>query len=269
MLLCLKYFGIIKIYEQVRKLVVSKILDSCSQVNVAKDLKIHETCVCYIFQNYLKMGEVANAKRKQQKSKNGCQQQIIKRIQWCISYLSFNAAQCKKVIFTDECSIERYSSSSTLVRRLINDRFHSKYTLKTFKYGGFSVMVWGSIKADGTRTLIRCQYILISLKYQSVLSKGLLTVCNYNDIFIQDSAPCHRSASTQKYLDLKFVCVMSDWAPQSPDLNIIENMWSILKGQVWKRYSRNANELWAIVKDEQNSIPKETVEQLYGPSLID
>ena len=43
---------------------------------------------------------------------------------------------------------------------------------------------------------------------------------------------------------------MSDWSPQSPYLNIIENMWSILNGKVGKRYSRNVDELWRIIKEE-------------------
>ena len=41
-----------KISEQVKKLEVSKMLDGRSQVNVAKDLKIHQTRAGYIFQKY-------------------------------------------------------------------------------------------------------------------------------------------------------------------------------------------------------------------------
>ena len=63
MILCLKYFRIMKISEQIRKLVVSKMWDGCSHVNVAKDLKIHQTSVRYIFQKYLKTGVVAGENR--------------------------------------------------------------------------------------------------------------------------------------------------------------------------------------------------------------
>jgi len=310
----------VKISEQVRQLVVSKILDGCSQVSVAKELKIHQTSVRYIYQKFLKTGEVADAKRTgrpwktterqrrllcktsrnnpfltareiwteagimpevslttvkrylRQNNLHGrvaakkpllSKQQIKNRKQWCRSYLSFSPAQWQKVIFSDECRIERHAGSRTFVRRPINDRFRSKYTLKTVKYGGFSVMVWGLIRADGTKVLIRCPRILDSVAYQAVLCKGLLEVYNYDDIFVQDGAPCHRSASTLKYLDSKNVCLMSDWPAQSPDLNIIENMWSILKGKVGKRYSKNADELWSVVKEEWDNIPKEYVEQLY------
>ena len=38
-------------------------LNGCSQVNVTKDLKIHQISVRYIFQKYLTTGEVTDAKR--------------------------------------------------------------------------------------------------------------------------------------------------------------------------------------------------------------
>ena len=38
-------------------------LDGCSQINIAKDIKMHQTSMRYILYKYLKTGEVADAKR--------------------------------------------------------------------------------------------------------------------------------------------------------------------------------------------------------------
>jgi len=57
--------------------------------------------------------------------------------------------------------------------------------------------------------------------------------------------------------------MLIDWLPQSPDLNILKNMWRPMKEKVSKRYAKNADELWLAIKEEWDSIPKETVEGLY------
>ena len=41
--------------------------------------------------------------------------------------------------------------------------------------------------------------------------------------------------------------MLADWTPQSPDISIIENIWSILKAKVQKRSPKSENELWAAI----------------------
>lgn len=189
--------------------------------------------------------------------------QIQRRYQWCKAYSGFSAMEWKNVIFTDESKIERHSRRSRYVRRQLNHRFHTRYTIKTVKYGGFSVMVWGAIKGDGSRKLIRCPVRLDSMSYQAVLNKGLPDLIDDSSIFMHDGAPCHRSLSTSTYLDNRKICVLSDWPAQSPDLNPIENLWSILKEKVAKHNPGTCDELWSITKHEWNSIDAVTIVKLY------
>jgi hypothetical protein len=44
-----------------------------------------------------------------------------------------------------------------------------------------------------------------------------------NFIFMQDNAPCHKARSVLDFLAQHHVPVM-EWAPQSPDLNPLENL---------------------------------------------
>ena len=54
------------------------------------------------------------------------------------------------------------------------------------------------------------------------------------------------------------------WPPNSPDLNPIENLWSIIKRQVYadeKQYSSKMD-LWMAIKESAACIPKSTIKKL-------
>ena len=96
--------------------------------------------------------------------------------------------------------------------------------MKTVKYGGPSILIWGAVKNDYTKVLCRYPPWLNLKEYQKILDTTLIPFISNDSIFMQDGAPCHRSKSTLEYLDRRHICAISDWPAQSPDLNIIENL---------------------------------------------
>jgi len=189
---------------------------------------------------------------------------VMKRKRWCKDYSSFSPIQWNQVIFSDECRLEMIPSRRRLVRRRRGTRLQNNLVCHTMKYGGYAIMIWGAIKGDGSRALVKCPIKLNSDGYQNVLEAGLVELYEDSNIFMQDNAPCHKSQSTLAYLDKKKVCLLSDWPPQSPDVNIIENLWSTLKRKVTERYPRNAGELWAFAKEEWDAIPNIAIQNLYA-----
>ena len=185
------------------------------------------------------------------------------RVLWCRAYQRFNLTNWKQVIYSDECRFEIFGKAKYNVRRPKNTRYINRYTQKTMKYGGISLMVWGAIKSDGSRILIRCPERLNSHEYQSILANGLLKIYNPSDIFMQDGAPCHKSKSTVAYLDEMNVCHICDWPAQSPDLNIIENLWAIMKNKLRKRYMNNKEDMWKYIQEEWSSIDNGIITKLY------
>jgi len=142
-------------------------------------------------------------------------------------------------------------------------KFKDKYSYKTVKYRGKSCFVCKAIRADGNRILIQYPPRLDLTAYMQVLSKGLPEVYESHMTFMQDGARCHRSFSTLEFLNNKKVCLLSNWPAQSPDLNIIENMWAELKKRLIKYHPIQMENLWEVIEKEWYSIPNDYVIELY------
>jgi len=97
-----------------------------------------------------------------------------------------------------------------------------------------------------------------------LLHEGLRDIYSSDSILMHNGAPCHSSLSTQLCLEKKKICYICDWLPQSPDLNIIENIWSLLKRNVVKRFPGTIEEFWKVAKKEWHQIEDAYIRNLYA-----
>lgn len=146
---------------------------------------------------------------------------------------------------------------ATYVRRRVGEEYNPECVVPTVKHGGGSIMIWGCMAADGVGEMVLCEGRMNSEKYTAVLETALAPSITkiYGDTnsegvkFQQDNATCHKSAHSMAWMNKNGVDLL-DWPPQSPDLNPIEHIWSILKKKI-RRYSiTNKTTLLTALKNE-------------------
>ena len=79
----------------------------------------------------------------------------------------------------------------------------------------------------------------------------------YNWKYQQDNDPNHTAKVVKKWFKDNDVNVL-EWSSQSPDLNLIENLWRDLKTRVMAGKPTNLTQLEAFAKEEWANIPQET-----------
>ena len=183
------------------------------------------------------------------------------RVKYAQEHVVWSKEQWEKVHFSDESKYNLYGSDGKIyVRRRKNERLSVNCVKKTVKYGGGSIMVWGSISAEGTGPLVLLHGKVNSGVYKNVLRQyaiPYMQACNAQPpIFMQDNAPCHKAKCVTEYLKRENIKVM-DWPAQSPDLNPIENIWKIVGEKARSRNPKNLEELWTYLKQEWHSIDRD------------
>ena len=156
------------------------------------------------------------------------------RLAWCRNKLKWTCTDWSKVIFSDETRIEITPRRREFVRRPANKRYENQYITGSKKFSP-SIMLWGAIRADGRRVILKCEGNVDQNEYQRLLNIGLPQIYTTRYTLMQDRATCHTARSTTNYLRQRAVRILSGWPAMSPYLNIIENLWDELKLKVKDR----------------------------------
>ena len=118
----------------------------------------------------------------------------------------------------------------------------------------------------GFGRLYKIPGIMDSKMYKQILIHQLIPNANelFKDkswVFQQDNDPKHTANNVKNYLKNKKLVVLS-WPAQSPDLNPIENLWSILDHGIKTRTPKNEEELFQILQNQWKNISGELLQSL-------
>ena len=131
-------------------------------------------------------------------------------------------------------------------------------------------MIRGCLCFDGIGTFTPVEGSIDSLKYIDILDNNLWPVIarqfgNNPYVFMDDNAPVHTAHIVKSFKQNNNI-IGTKWPTQSPDLNIIENVWLRLKRDTQPHSIpiHTQDELIAAIRHAWNNIPVQYVRDLFA-----
>ena len=205
---------------------------------------------------------------------------VAKRKKFSKDHLNWDTSDWELVIFSDESDLFPVKCGRQFVHLRENQTIMDIIPITLERQKELTIKVWGAISFDGVGPLVRYEDSMNGIKYRNILTNHLLPTYPWLESSMMEEEPLEDELPTFKFVHDKSSVHTSnlitgfmndnavyslDWPPNSPDINIIENVWSYIKDELYKVSERLncANDTWEKTVQIWNEIPLNYIQNLY------
>ena len=181
------------------------------------------------------------------------------RLSWARSLVNYSWNQ---MIVSDETVFRAHE-----IRKFFWQRPGKRKVCRTIKYS-VKINAWGCLSKSGFGRIVCFKNNLISsFLCNSIYRYAFLPTArrhfgrSQNWYLLEDNDPKHRSKFSIKWKKKQGIQTLP-WPSRNPDINPIENLWSLLKVKVAARHPTTTKELIKAIKTEWNGLPQELASNL-------
>jgi hypothetical protein len=187
----------------------------------------------------------------------------LERVAFARKYSHWSLRQWKKVLFSDESSVELGKIYPRKIWRKPGQALKPGFFLPTkLKFGKKYIKVWSTMSYNGVGKLVFIENRWNRYTYRQILSDNLMTeahrLIGRDFIFQEDGDKVHHANVVQTWKRRNKISLF-EWPAQSCDLSPIENLWSDFKKRLsLKRQTFNIQDFKAIAEEvwEETEVSK-------------
>jgi len=194
------------------------------------------------------------------------------RVKWAKEHIKWGTEDWKKVMFSDECTIERFGTSGRqyYYSNAEHRQRHAHHFREKKQGGGGKIQVWGCITYHGVGDMEWVEGNMEKEHYVDVLrsyvepSRDWYNMDPTTFTFQHDNSSVHTAHVIKDYLAKAKIKVL-EWPANSPDISPIERVWGYIDWRLnhYEERSKDLDELFGRVEDIWNDLPPDFLHDLY------